>query len=363
MMQAFIPVMGPGGHPLMPTIPSRARRWIQTGKATPFWSQGLFCVRLNVAPSDTQTQEVAVGIDPGSKKEGYTVKSTAHTYLNINADAVTHVKQAVKIRHTMRRGRRYRQTPCRKNRKNRQRGSLPPSTKARWQWKLRVARWLTRIFPITVFVVEDVAAKTRKGKRRWNRSFSPLEVGKQWFYAQLEILAPVLRQAGWETKQQRDALGLKKTSRKMAEVFEAHAVDSWVMAYQTVGGAPGPDNQALFCVAPIRVHRRQLHRLQPEAGGYRKPYGGTRSQGFKRGSVVRHPQWGVTYVGGSLSGRISLHRLSDGHRLTQNARPDDCRFLTYNAWKTHWAVLKPKNEGAITDEYPDCFTEYPPYHH
>ena len=147
MSQEFVPVIHFDGYPLMPTIPSRARRWIKTGKATPFWSHGLFCVRLNVAPSDTKTQPIATGIDPGSKKEGYTVKSTAHTYLNIQADAVTHVKKAVKTRHTLRRHRRYRKTPCRPSRKNRARGSLPPSTKARWQWKLRIARWLTRTFP------------------------------------------------------------------------------------------------------------------------------------------------------------------------------------------------------------------------
>lgn len=347
MAQQFVPVLTHEGQPLMPTIPSRARRWIKMGKATPFWSHGLFCVRLTVAPSDTQTQDIATGMDPGSQREGYTVKSTAHTYLNIQADAVTHVKKAVKTRRTMRRTRRYRHTPYRKNRRNRRRGGLPPSTKARWQWKLRIARWLTRLFPITVFVVEDVAAKTRPGKRRWNRNFSPLEVGKQWFYTALAALAPVVTQSGRDTKHQRDALGLKKSSRKMAEVFAAHAVDSWTMAYQVVGGSAVPDNMTLFCVAPIRLHRRQLHRLEPQKGdqGRRRRYGGTRSQGFKRGSVVRHPQWGVVYVGGTMGGRISLHQLSDGHRVTQKACPADCHMLTYNAWKFHWAPLSAQKRG------------------
>jgi hypothetical protein len=67
----------------MPTTPSRAKRWIKSGKATPFWKKGVFCVRLNVEPSDTNRQPIAVGIDPGSKREAFTVKSQAHTYLNI----------------------------------------------------------------------------------------------------------------------------------------------------------------------------------------------------------------------------------------------------------------------------------------
>ena len=58
----------------MPTTPQRASQWIKSGKATPFWKNGVFCVRLNVEPSTRYTQEIAVGVDPGSKKEGFTVK-------------------------------------------------------------------------------------------------------------------------------------------------------------------------------------------------------------------------------------------------------------------------------------------------
>ena len=88
----FVPVVDKENKPLMPTKPSRARKWIKSGKATPFWKKGIFCVRLNTEPKDRQTQKIAVGIDPGSKKEAFTVKSEIHTYLNIQADAVTWVK-------------------------------------------------------------------------------------------------------------------------------------------------------------------------------------------------------------------------------------------------------------------------------
>jgi hypothetical protein len=39
---------------------------------------------------------IAVGIDPGSKNEGITVKSQRHTYLNLQLDAVTWVTDVVK---------------------------------------------------------------------------------------------------------------------------------------------------------------------------------------------------------------------------------------------------------------------------
>jgi len=232
----------------------------------------------------------------------------------------------------MRRTRRYRKTPCRQPRSNRARGGLPPSTKARWQWKLRLASWLIKLFPVTTFVVEDIQAKT-KGQRRWDTSFSPLEVGKQWFYRQLSELGQVLTCSGWATKQMRDALGLKKTNKKTAEVFKAHCVDAWVLANSAVGGHRLPDNKRMLFLAPLRFHRRQLHRLQPDKKGRRTPYGGTLSLGLKRGSLVRHPKWGLAFVGGSSGNKLSLHRLEDGKRLTQNARKADVRHLSFCSWR------------------------------
>lgn len=331
----FVPVFDVDGKtPLMPTKPSRARRWVKEGKATYFWKRGMFCVRLNKEPSDRQSQPIAVGIDPGSKKEGFTVKSEAHTYLNLQADAVTWVKDAVKTRRQMRRGRRYRKTPCRANRQNRKRGGLSHSTKARWQWKLRICHWLVKLYPIVGFVVEDIKAKSWKGARCWNCSFSPLEIGKAWFYEQLSPLGSVDTMQGHETKAMRDRLGLHKSKAKLAEVFDAHCVDSWVLANWYTGGHTKPDNTRLMCIKPLRLHRRQLHRLQPEQGGLRKSYGSTRSHGFKRGSLIKHKQLGITYVGGYLKDRISLHNIKTGKRVTQQAKPIDCLFVTFNCWIT-----------------------------
>ncbi|CAM6054517.1 unnamed protein product [Sphagnum tenellum] len=222
----------------------------------------------------------------------------------------------------MRRARRFRKTPCRANRMNRKRGGLPPSTKARWQWKLRVIRHLAKIIPISEFVVEDIKAAT-KGQRRWDVSFSPLQIGKQWFYDQLEQIGFVHLLEGWQTKELRDTHDLHKTKKKMSEVFEAHCVDSWVLANWLVGGHIKPDNQDLMCLTPLRFHRRQLHVLQPAKSGIRKPYGSTKSQGFERGSLVKHVKLGVMYVGGQRKDRLSLHAIETGKRVTQIAKPLD----------------------------------------
>lgn len=247
----------------MPCHPARARAWVRRGRAVRRFDRGLFYVRL-VDRRHGATQDIAIGIDPGSKKEGLTVKSGAHTFLNIQADAVTWVKDAVETRRTMRRTRRYR-------------------------------------------------------KRRAGR------IGR---------IAPVETRQGWETKALRDGLGLKKSGDKMAEVFAAHCVDSWVLANWWTGGHTKPDTTRLLYVTPLRVHRRQLHRLQPETGGIRKPYGGTRSLGLKRGETVKHPTHGVVYVGGTMGDRISLHSTVDRKRICQNAKPSECKRLAYTSWRT-----------------------------
>lgn len=340
----FVPVVDQDNCPLMPTTPSRARRWIKSGKATPFFKKGVFCVRLNQEPFNRNTQPIAVGVDPGSKREGFTVKSRAHTYLNIQTHAVDWVKDHVEVRRNMRRARRFRNTPCRQNRANRlvNKQKLPPSTKARWQWKLRVCKWLTSMFPVTAFVIEDIKAKTWKNGRKWNVVFSPLEVGKYWFYFELRQIANLETRTGNDTYTERQALGLKKSKNKLSNLFDAHCVDSWVLANWYVGGHIVPDNTLLIEVVPLELHRRQLHRLQHSCGHIRPRYGGTISAGFKRGSVVKHPKYGFCYVGGWQESptkknperkTISLHDMNSGKRLTQNAIPTDCKFIVYNSWR------------------------------
>jgi RRXRR protein len=150
-MQKSVPVIDRDQKPLMPTTRARADKWIKSSKATPFWKKGIFCVRLNIEPSARNYQDIACGIDPGSKMEGYTVASSKHQFLNIQAIAVDWVKSHLETRRNMRRSRRFRKTPCRQPRWNRLANKirLAPSTKARWQWKLRIANWLNKIYPLT----------------------------------------------------------------------------------------------------------------------------------------------------------------------------------------------------------------------
>ena len=333
---SFIPVRFQN-KPLMPCHPARARELIRKGRAKPRFKKSIYYIEL-INVSSQSTQPIAAGVDKGSKKEGYTVKSKKRTLLNIQADAITWVKDAVSQRREMRRSRRFRKTPCRQNRKNRARGGIPPSTKARWAWTLRVCQTLSFLYPITIFVVEDIGARTKKGQTKWNTSFSPLEIGKKWFYEELRKTTIVETRKGYETKEIRDKLGLKKSKNKLESNFNAHCVDSWSLAWSVIGGATVPDNKKLMLITPIRLHRRQLHVLQPGKGGIRRPYGSTRSIGLKRGSLVKHAKHGVAYVGGHMKGKISLHRVDTGERFVRNINPVDCVVLEYNTWRRHFPV-------------------------
>jgi hypothetical protein len=92
-MQHYVPVVSSRGKALMPTSNKKADKLIGQGRALRRFDRGLFYIKL-LDREDGYTQPIAVGIDPGSKKEAFTVKSEAHTYLNIQTDAVIWVKDA-----------------------------------------------------------------------------------------------------------------------------------------------------------------------------------------------------------------------------------------------------------------------------
>ena len=196
---------------------------------------GIYCIRLNKEPSDREIQDIVVGVDPGSQKEGFTVKSEKHTYLNVQADAHSSVGQKVAKRRELRSGRRSRKSPNRKTEPTVLRiESVSPQAHVRgWEFRNRMFIGF-HVVPVTHVCVEDIKARTIERAKKWNQSFSPLEVGKQWFYTEIRKRWQLLTLQGWQTKEIRDRLGLKKSSDKMSETFDAHCVDSWCLAYHVV---------------------------------------------------------------------------------------------------------------------------------
>jgi len=147
----MVPVLDKDKRPLMPCSEKRAKQLMEKGKAKPYWCKGIFCIILQEEPKSRFMQDIVIGIDPGSKFNGYTVKSEAHTLKNLHVNAITSVKGKMEERATLRKSRRQRNTPYRKCRLNRSKSGsrIPPSTKARWQQHLNIVKWMEKLFKIT----------------------------------------------------------------------------------------------------------------------------------------------------------------------------------------------------------------------
>ncbi|MCY4121829.1 MAG: RRXRR domain-containing protein, partial [Acidobacteria bacterium] len=292
---------------------------------------------------------VVVGVDPGSKREGFSVRTAAHDLLNVDTDAKDWVGNKLKKRRILRRARRSRKTPCRSpQRSTENHARVPAGTRARWEWKLRILEWLATLYPVTDVVVENINAGPRKGARRWNASFSPLEAGKRWFYGRIEERWQLTTLQGHETAKLREKSGLKKSSHKTSDRWDAHCVDAWVLAEKLLRTGREPQREQMVRITPIQRQRRCLHRANPSKGGDRRPYGGTNKGRWKTGTLVEHPRYGLCYTGGAASGRISLHNLETGKRLTVHARITDCRPRSPLAWRFRFLpVLK---DGVSTEQ-------------
>ena len=173
---------------------------------------------------------------------GFSVIGTQDTVVNIMTQAPTHVKGAMETRYRMRRARRFRR--WRRSRRNqnrlRRQRSLPPSTRSRWQAKLRIVSHLLQIMPLTDVAVEDVHVQTKTGQKKWNKSFSPVQMGKEYLYTRLRQFGLGLHLIeAWRTKQLRENYGLRKTQNKSSQCFESHCVDAWVVA-ASISGATAP---------------------------------------------------------------------------------------------------------------------------
>src|SRR5271166_3229015 len=109
----MVPVLDRDKVPLMPCSEKRAARQMDKGEAIPYWQKGIFCIKLLKEPSSRKYQDVVLGVDPGSKREGYTVATKKSVVLNITTNTPSWVKNHVETRRNLRRTRRQRKTPYR----------------------------------------------------------------------------------------------------------------------------------------------------------------------------------------------------------------------------------------------------------
>ncbi|MEA5469674.1 RRXRR domain-containing protein [Spirulina sp. 06S082] len=333
-----VPVLSPEGKPLMPTKPSRARRWLKEGKAKVAYNDlGVFCVQLLQEPSGEETQEIAVGIDPGKLYSGVGAVSSKATlfkaHLQLPFKSVTQKMTARRILRRARRGRRInRKLPfeqrCHRQKRfnNRRNAKLPPSIRANRELELRVVKELARIYPISRIVYEivkaDVDLTSGRKSAKSGKGFSPVMVGQKVMVQWLNQIAPVTTKEGWETSALRKHLGLVKDKTDKSKISpETHANDGIALAcYAFVeyrkfidpirkirGGKWFGSVELTDCpfvvIARPKLYRRQLHFENPDSkkpnpSQYRKRKGGTiTSYGFRSGDYVEAVKGKKTYRG------------------------------------------------------------------
>jgi len=319
-----VPVISPSGEPLMPTKPSRCRRWLRDGKAKVVYNGlGIFCIKLTCDPSGYNTQDIVVGIDPGKDFTGVGVQTTKTTLFSAHLELpFRFVKRKMKSRSTLRRSRRGRRINRKvtfKNRNHRQKrfnnrkgSKLPPSIKANRLFELRVVKELIKLFPISHIVYEIIKAKGNSG-------FSPVMVGQRVMISWLEEICPVETKLGFETHNLREYLGLPKDKEdKSRQTRETHANDGITLAcshfleykrfqnYRERGhymkGECIVTKSPFAILARPKLFRRQLHfenpNKKPNPNQIRKRKGGTTTPfGFRKGDLVTGVKANKTYRG------------------------------------------------------------------
>jgi len=226
------------GRPLMPMKATRVNRFVAEGKGRIRYDRkiNLHYLQLLVKPSGNEMQEITTALDLGSVFDGVTVTSdTCHhnnyELIQRQKQGKTSIKELKKRQAKNRRIRRLnlRHRPARFD--NRTSPKLPPTIQANIDFRKWMITKLLQYFPITKIVVEDVKFnhyKSTKGK-----NFSLVEHGKTELYDFIRSLGVKLETYnGYDTKNIRiNSFGYDpKIKTKNSQVFEAHCIDSFVLA-------------------------------------------------------------------------------------------------------------------------------------
>src|SRR5271166_3713643 len=236
------------GRPLTPTTPAKARKLLRAGVAEQAWSKfGTFGIRLLVATRH-ETPQTTLGVDHGTKFEGYSVIVDQENNLNVKLDLPDKKKVLKKIedRRVLRQARRFRncrRRPCRSDNRSRKNFLAPSQT-----------------------VIVDSRLKILP------------------FFAEQKI--NVTEYKGHETQELRQGFGYHKTKDKSEDRFESHCSDSLALACAVGTGESVEPGSFLAVDDTYRAVRRRLHDTQPGTGGTREPYSTGTVAGLRKGLLI-----------------------------------------------------------------------------
>jgi len=286
------------GTPITPTKPQRAKKLLESGVAKSVWNKfGQFGIQMLV-DTRKETPSTALGIDNGTKFEGYSVVCGTENQLNVMWKLPDKKKIVKKLeeRKNLRRARRHRNCRRRPARfDNREKdGFIAPSQMVMVNSRLKAIKEFFRCYPISLSGIEDV--RFNHAKFRHGKNFSTVEIGKTKIYGFLESRAKLYKFAGYQSQKLRKMYGYTKTRvNKASEKFSSHCSDSLTMAIALTTNQHIHRGKFIVADDSYRPVRRRLHDTQFSKGHIRYPYSQGNFKSIRKGSVCN---FGLV-VGGS----------------------------------------------------------------
>jgi Holliday junction resolvasome RuvABC endonuclease subunit len=282
-------VLHKDGTPITPTKPAKAKKLLKAGVAKPIWNKfGQFGIQMLV-DTRKETPNTALGIDNGTKFEGYSVVCGAENQLNAMWKLPDKKKIIKKLteRRQLRRARRFRNTrrrPARFDNRNKD-GFIAPSQLVIVNSRLNAIKELLRTYPIKLVGIEDVRFRNHhKGN-----NFSTVEIGKTMIYEFLESHAKLYKFAGHQTQKLRQLYGYAKTRvNKASEKFASHCSDSLSLAIALTTNQHIHRGRFIVVDDSYRPVRRRLHDTQFSKGHIRYPFSTGNFKGVRKGTISSH---------------------------------------------------------------------------
>ena len=222
----------------MPMKGSRVAKFVNSGRGKIRYDRKIkvHYLQLLIRPSGYETQEIVIGLDPGSTFDGFSVVSKECHHVNIELiqrqkKGKTSIKSFKTRQASNRRVRRSRLRHRRIRFSNRTSSKLVPTIRANLEFRQWLITRLLAIYPISKIVVEDVRFNHYAKKK--GKSFSHVEIGKTALYDFIRSLGVDLELVrGFDTKAIRvNSFGTDlKTKEKDLKDFNAHCLDSFVIA-------------------------------------------------------------------------------------------------------------------------------------
>ncbi len=285
-------VLDAEGKPLTPTTPRKAKKLMDGKQAKSIWNKfGMFGIKMLVETRE-ETPKTALGIDFGTKFEGYAVVSGKENSVAVMWKLPDKKKIVKKLeeRKDLRRARRHRN--CRRrecrfdNRKKKE--FIAPSQRVMVQSRLKVIGEFFKCYPIDAVALEDVRFNHKKNK--WGKNFSTIEIGKRFINNWIRQRACLQLFSGYDTQDCRKRYRYKKSGNKSAEVFNAHCSDALAIATDLYVQEHIAQGKFIIADDTYRPVRRRLYDSQPAKGNIRVKYSTGNFKGVRKGTICNHGQ-------------------------------------------------------------------------